>query len=118
MLEDVLGRALNLTSHPVVEAIVFAFVIAGFFPSLSAFVRRLHDVGYSMRWVAAWLMLVTGFLFCSRFDAARNGDWKFVAMITGIGGLLFFLIISLSNSKPGANRYGPNPKEVVEKEAA
>ena len=52
---------------------------------IAVFVRRLHDTG-------------------------RSGWSFFVAFIPLIGTILI-LIWTFSDSKPGANKWGPNPKE-------
>jgi uncharacterized membrane protein YhaH (DUF805 family) len=56
-------------------------------PSISVGVRRLHDIGYS-----GWWYLV----------------WSLVPVFGQI--ILFFLLIT--DSSPGSNKYGPNPKGV------
>lgn len=71
---------------------LFAYTSIGFFlllflPSLSAMVRRLHDVGRS-----GWFMLIQ--------------------LIPVVGSIVIFITMLL-DSKPGANRYGLNPKEAV-----
>lgn len=61
--------------------------IAGLFlllPSLAVTFRRLHDTG-------------------------RSGWWWLLSLICCIGVILLW-IFCLSDSKPGPNQYGPNPK--------
>lgn len=55
-------------------------------PSIAVGVRRLHDVGKS-----GWMLLI--------------------ALIPIIGAI-WLLVLFLTDSKPGPNEYGPNPKEV------
>ena len=66
-------------------AFILGFVLLTLAPSISLTVRRLHDVGAS-------------------------GAIYLVKFIPYVGGLIV-LIITLLDSKPGANQYGPNPKE-------
>ena len=54
-------------------------------PSIAVGVRRLHDIGKS-----GWMMLVV-----------------FIPFV----GAIWLLILFVMDSKPGANEYGPNPKE-------
>lgn len=61
------------------------FLLATLIPGIAVFVRRLHDTG-------------------------RSGWSFFVAFIPLIGTILI-LIWTFSDSKPGANKWGPNPKE-------
>lgn len=56
-----------------------------FVPSLAVGVRRLHDTG-------------------------RSGWWYLIAL-TGIGVFVLFYWFC-SDSEPGANKWGPNPKEI------
>jgi uncharacterized membrane protein YhaH (DUF805 family) len=73
----------NMTS---VLMIVYAlYTLAVLIPSLAVTIRRLHDTG-------------------------KSGWWIFIGFIPFIGGfvLLYFMIV---DSQPGANLYGPNPKE-------
>lgn len=54
-------------------------------PSLAVCVRRLHDIG-------------------------KSGWWIFIAMVPFIGAIVL-LLFAIRDSQPGANQYGPNPKE-------
>ena len=54
-------------------------------PSLAVSVRRLHDTG-------------------------RSGWWVLISLVPFAGGIVL-LVFFLLDSQPGANRYGPNPKE-------
>lgn len=54
-------------------------------PSIALSVRRLHDVG-------------------------KSGWWLLIAIIPIIGAIVL-LVWALTDSGPGANKYGPNPKE-------
>ncbi|MGD9957532.1 MAG: DUF805 domain-containing protein [Candidatus Nanopelagicales bacterium] len=53
-------------------------------PTIAVTFRRLHDTG-------------------------RSGWWWLLSLVCGIGAIIV-LIFCLSDSKPGANEYGPNPK--------
>lgn len=65
---------------------LIALVLAVFVPTLAVGVRRLHDIGKS-----GWLTLL--------------GLIPFVGII--------LLVFALMDSTPGANAYGPNPKDVT-----
>ena len=43
-------------------------------------------------------------------DIGMSGWMLLVGLIPAIGGLVL-LVLTLLDSKPGANQYGPNPKE-------
>lgn len=59
-----------------------------FIPSLAVAVRRLHDTG-------------------------RSGWWLFLGLIPIIGSIVLF-VFNVTDSQPGNNQYGPNPKETSE----
>ena len=61
------------------------YVLALLIPSLAVFVRRLHDTGKS-----GWMILVS---------------------LIPIIGAIWLLILMCSDSQPGVNKWGPNPKE-------
>lgn len=60
------------------------YILFTLLPSIAVGVRRLHDIGKS-----GWMMLI-----------------NFIPFIGGI----WFLILSVTDSAPGENKYGPNPK--------
>lgn len=62
------------------------YSIAVFIPSLAVTVRRLHDTG-------------------------RSGWWLLLMFIPLIGPIIL-LVFLLTDSQPGTNKYGPNPKGV------
>jgi len=64
------------------------YTLAVFIPAFTVSVRRLHDIG-------------------------KSGWWLFIALIPIVGGIVL-LVFSVTDSQPGENEYGPNPKERVE----
>ncbi|WP_327402182.1 DUF805 domain-containing protein [Streptomyces sp. NBC_01288] len=62
------------------------FYLAILLPGLGVSIRRLHDIG-------------------------RSGWWLFFGIIP-IAGPITLLVFTCTDGKPGANQYGPNPKEV------
>jgi uncharacterized membrane protein YhaH (DUF805 family) len=63
------------------------FVLATIVPSIAVTVRRLHDTD-------------------------RSGWWILINFIPIIGAIVL-LVFTVLDSQPGANRFGPNPKEVM-----
>lgn len=61
------------------------YSLAVILPSLSVSVRRLHDTG-------------------------RSGWWLLIPILPLIG-FIVLIVFFCQDSLPGANRYGPNPKE-------
>lgn len=58
--------------------------LAVFLPGLALAVRRLHDTG-------------------------RSGWWFLIALVPLVGWIVL-LVFFVSDSQPGTNQYGPNPK--------
>lgn len=104
--------------------------LALIWPNLAISVKRLHDMGKSgwlvlVPWVAGFISMIVGFGMIG-FSAIANSaaleaenPFAIMALIgPAIGlfglafliGLAFLLWIGLTDSQPGDNRYGPNPK--------
>jgi uncharacterized membrane protein YhaH (DUF805 family) len=66
--------------------IAILFYVAILVPSLAVGVRRLHDTG-------------------------RSGWWLLFGLVPLVGGITL-LVFTCTDSKPGPNQYGPNPKEI------
>ncbi len=60
------------------------YTIALFIPGLAVSIRRLHDVGKS--------------------------GWYYFIILIPIGGPIWLLVLLCTDSQPGGNKYGPNPK--------
>ncbi|WP_416961972.1 DUF805 domain-containing protein [Streptomyces sp. Agncl-13] len=65
--------------------LVVIFYLAILLPGLGVTIRRLHDTG-------------------------RSGGWIFIGLVPLVGGIIL-LVFTCTDSAPGANAYGPNPKE-------
>ncbi|MFJ4783470.1 DUF805 domain-containing protein [Streptomyces sp. NPDC088794] len=68
------------------------FYLGVLIPSLAVAVRRLHDTG-------------------------RSGWWILIGLVP-LAGAIVLLVFTVSDSTPGPNQYGPNPKEVAQGYAA
>ncbi len=67
-------------------AIIYLFyVLATIIPNLSVSVRRLHDVGKS--------------------------GWMYLVALIPLVGFIWLLVLFTTDSQPGDNEYGQNPKE-------
>jgi len=60
------------------------YALAALVPSLAVDVRRLHDIG-------------------------KSGWWLLIAFVPIVGGIIL-LVWCATDSQPGDNQYGPNPK--------
>ena len=80
----VLAVKLGKEGHPYFLSLPYLFIVATAIPSLSSLIRRLHDTN-------------------------RSGWWCLISMVPAVGPLIFFAI-TVTDSDPGENRFGPNPK--------
>ena len=81
-----LGVIAGLLNVPALVYLAYLWSLAVFIPSLAVSVRRLHDIG-------------------------RSGWWLFLSLIPLVGAIIL-IIWYCTDSQPGANQYGPNPKEM------
>jgi len=63
------------------------FALATLLPSVAVYVRRLHDVG-------------------------KSGWWMFIGLIPIVGAIWLF-VLTVTDSQPGDNEYGENPKSLA-----
>jgi len=80
----VLAVKLGKAGYPYFLSLPFLYIVATMIPSLSSLIRRLHDTN-------------------------RSGWWLLISMLPVVGPLILFGI-TVTNSDPGENRFGPNPK--------
>jgi uncharacterized membrane protein YhaH (DUF805 family) len=85
------GIAISQDSGGVLFIPLGIYILAVIIPGITVSVRRLHDTGKS-----GWLLLLFGVL----------GIIPIVGFISGIVQLVFLC----TDSDPGINEYGPNPK--------
>ncbi|MEX0918893.1 MAG: DUF805 domain-containing protein [Candidatus Paceibacterota bacterium] len=62
------------------------YALAVFLPTLGVSVRRLHDIGKS-----GWMLLIS---------------------LIPLIGWIWFIVLMVTDSNPGDNKYGPNPKGI------
>jgi len=84
ILDNVLGIAMEGTGYGPLYGI---YALAVLIPGLAVAVRRLHDVGKS-----GWMILI--------------------ALIPLVGAI-WLLVLLVTDSNPGENQYGQNPKEAT-----
>ncbi|MGW1216825.1 DUF805 domain-containing protein [Streptomyces sp. NPDC002499] len=81
-----------VTKQTAIVALAGVFYLGVLIPSLAVAVRRLHDTG-------------------------RSGWWILIGLVP-LAGAIVLLVFTVSDSTPGPNQYGPNPKEVTQGYAA
>ena len=83
VIDAVLGLYSN---HAQIGLLSGLLALVLFIPSIAVAARRLHDTG-------------------------RTGWWQLIAFIPLIG-IIVLIVFLASDSEPGTNKYGPNPKGV------
>lgn len=83
ILDNVLGTAIEGVGYGL---FYFLYTLAVLIPGLAVSVRRLHDIGKS-----GWMILI---------------------VLIPIIGWIWLLVLMVTDSNPGENQYGPNPKEI------
>jgi len=81
ILDNVLGTAIENLGYGLFYIL---YGLAVLLPALAVTVRRLHDTG-------------------------KSGWWIFISLIPLIGAI-WLLVLLATDSQPGKNQYGPNPK--------
>jgi uncharacterized membrane protein YhaH (DUF805 family) len=81
ILDSILGTDFDTGSSGLISTIAS---LGLFLPSIAVSARRLHDIG-------------------------KSGWWQLLAIIPIIGWIIV-IIWYCTNTKPGANQYGPDPK--------
>lgn len=91
-----------------------------FVPSLSVNIRRLHDTDRS-----GWMLLLPSIplvgliilysllIFVPELSVIRrlhDTGWMLLLLFISLVGLIILLVFLCQDSKPGENRFGPNPK--------
>ncbi|WP_076398654.1 DUF805 domain-containing protein [Insolitispirillum peregrinum] len=103
----------NIYSHneygfysPLSSIVHILFIISVIIPSISLFIRRLHDLNFSGWWFWLWPAVVI-FAFALIFRDSLFTSWA-------VSGLLLFLVVSevllmCIRGTVGPNRFGPDP---------
>jgi uncharacterized membrane protein YhaH (DUF805 family) len=88
ILDKTLGLTpvISITDEISYGPIYIIYGLAVFIPGLAVIVRRLHDVGKS--------------------------GWMYLIGLIPLVGSIWILVLLVTDSKPGENKWGPNPKEV------
>ena len=85
-IDNIIGTTFKIGDQGIPYGYVYMiYTLALFIPALAVAVRRLHDVGKS-----GWFLLIC---------------------LIPIIGVIWLLVLLVTDSKPGDNEYGPNPKE-------
>ena len=94
--------------------IYLAYSLFVFIPGLSVLVRRLHDIGKSGK-LLLWVFLIYFVVFIIAGFLTYGSEVALVPLVHFIGGIgagIWMLVLLCTDSLPGPNKWGPNPKGV------
>ena len=90
------------------------FTMAILLPTMSATVRRLHDIGKTGWWLAAWLASLLGGLLLvgSLGGGVADSGGLIVALvfIPWAAFTIWWIVWTVRQGEPGGNRFGPDPR--------
>lgn len=119
--ESMLGGVLVLLGYVVSYGLSAFFTI----PSYAVWVRRLHDVGWSGKWILVFVLCILLALICAlvvavvgcgeETEAMSNGAWHFLGLagvlyVAGIVTAIISFVLLFRDSQRGPNKYGPSRK--------
>lgn len=107
--EGSIGSALTVISSVLVCAtlgLIYGLVV--FLPQLALTVRRLHDRGLS-GW---WLLAPIGIMFVGAIiiKVLETPEFSVIVALANLGLSIWLFVQYCSDSEPGRNQYGENPK--------
>ena len=89
------------------------FTMVTLLPTMSATVRRLHDVGRTGWWLAVWLAgLLGGLLLVGSLGRGVADQGSFIALmlITWAAIGVWWIVWMVRQGESGGNRFGPDPR--------
>lgn len=84
ILDNILGISIEGIGYGPIYGL---YILATLIPGIAVSVRRLHDIGKS--------------------------GWMFLIVLIPVIGAIWLLVLMATDSNPGANQYGPYPKELT-----
>ena len=108
----VLGALMQKPKAMTLLSMVYA--LAFLLPEIAVTVRRLHDTGHSGWW---YLLRVAGLTLSQTANQLLSPENLLIPSLMVLGALAIMLPVFVwvcTDSQPGTNRFGPNPKGVLD----
>ena len=140
IIDRIIGGAIGAENFTLLGSM---FGLATLLPGLAVTARRLHDIGKSgwwqLLWYAIWTLtwvivgvfviaLAFAFAIAGDFDVFARGDsvaTMFIVILAVIAGaaatlgvMIWAIIWLVRPGDPGANRYGPDPRDISDEPPA
>ncbi len=95
------------------------YSLAVFIPAIAVTVRRLHDTDKSGWWILmpTGVIMAVGILAAVLMPTMREDASPVLAILIGLialASMVVMFIFMVTDSNPGANKYGENPKNSIE----
>jgi uncharacterized membrane protein YhaH (DUF805 family) len=114
-VEDIAGDELEFNTPEASGPIAILFSLATFIPSISAGWRRMHDTGRSGLYLFYPLIVMIGIGLFMGVMGSFGDTFGSIVLVAAILVLLISPLLVLwwltRPSEPGANQYGPHPRE-------
>jgi uncharacterized membrane protein YhaH (DUF805 family) len=87
------------------------FYLAALIVTMAAFIVDLIIGQAILQYIVTLLLIVPNFAVGARrlHDTERSGWWQLIALVP-IVGVILLIVWYATDSNPGSNQYGPNPK--------
>jgi uncharacterized membrane protein YhaH (DUF805 family) len=87
------------------------FYLAALIVTMAAFIIDLIIGHAILQYIVTLLLIVPNFAVGARrlHDTGRSGWWQLIALIPVVG-VILLIVWYATDSNPGSNQYGPNPK--------
>lgn len=110
-MEDPMAMVVKLFTSPF-YILLMIYGLAVLVPTLAVTVRRLHDIGRSGTWLLIYYIInfILGFFSAIWGTTSLTGILVFLASIALF---VIYIVWMATDSKPGANEWGNNPKETI-----
>ena len=137
IIDSIIGGAIGAEDFNLLGSL---FGLATLLPSFAVTTRRLHDIGksgwwqllwwaiWALTWVAAiivFVAIIIGFVIASNWDILAIESWTellsaampallvvIAAAVVSLGLAIWIIIWLVRPGEPGANRYGPDPRDI------
>ena len=110
-IDYAIGSRIDRLNYGIVYSL---YSLATFIPGMAVTVRRLHDIGKSGWWlVGLFFLVIVAAVMVATATLGSGANAIYAPIIVGlifIAVAIVWLVFMCTDSQPGANKWGPNPK--------
>ncbi len=108
-----LGLVLSLTAPFWIIALAGLFTGAGLTGGLGLGEREILSLILLSLWGLIHLLPLVAVTVRRLHDTGRSGLWCLLGIFFPVIGTIWLFVLTVLDSEPGENKYGPNPKEAL-----